>query len=143
LKPNNWILVGALAGALAVVLGAFAAHGLKDHLHDIPRTSTQAGAAASVITAAELLTIFETGARYQMYHAVALVLVGLVGSRSTSRALQIAGWAFLAGIVLFSGSLYALVLLGNPRLGMITPLGGVAFIVGWLALAAAARAKVA
>jgi uncharacterized membrane protein YgdD (TMEM256/DUF423 family) len=141
LKPKHWILLGAVAGALAVVMGAFATHGLKDRLHDIPRGSAQSAAAAgvpaSMITAAELLAIFETGARYQMYHALALVLVGLLAPRYPGRAVQIAGWAFLAGIGLFSGSLYVLVLLGNPRLGMVTPFGGLAFIVGWLALAVA------
>jgi uncharacterized membrane protein YgdD (TMEM256/DUF423 family) len=153
LKPKHWILAGGLAGGLAVALGAFAAHALKDRLHDISREPAQSAAASpatsaeiaagpsrsKTITAAELLAIFETGARYQMYHALVLVLVGLLAPRCPGRAVQIAGWAFLAGIVLFSGSLYALVLLGNPRLGMITPLGGAAFIVGWLALAAAAQ----
>jgi uncharacterized membrane protein YgdD (TMEM256/DUF423 family) len=150
-QSKHWILIGALAGGLAVVMGAFAAHSLKDRLHDIARhtaSSPSAAAAAerneppaaarsSVITAAELLAIFETGARYQMYHAIALVLVGLLANRTAGCAPQVAGWAFLTGIVLFSGSLYALVLLSNPRWGMVTPFGGVAFIVGWMALAVA------
>ena len=87
---------------------------------------------------ARALEVFETGARYHMYHAFALVLVGLVGMTASSGAMrgsQTAGWLFQGGIVLFSGSLYALALTGTKGLGAITPIGGLAFIVGWLWLA--------
>jgi uncharacterized membrane protein YgdD (TMEM256/DUF423 family) len=107
------IALGALNAAIAVAAGAFAAHGLRERLD------------------ARALEVFETGARYQMYHALAIVLAGVIASRGA----QTAGWIFQAGIVLFSGSLYALALTGTKGLGAVTPLGGVAFLAGWLWLA--------
>jgi|SRR5689334_11335676 len=112
---SPWIALGALNAAIAVAAGAFAAHGLRDRLE------------------ARALEIFETGARYQMYHAIALVLVGLLAGGM--RGAHTAGWLFQAGIVLFSGSLYALALTGARGLGAVTPLGGVAFLAGWMWLA--------
>jgi uncharacterized membrane protein YgdD (TMEM256/DUF423 family) len=103
-----------------VAAGAFAAHALRDRL------------------SADLLDVFQTGATYQMYHALALVGVGILLSRfsvSGSAWLAAAGWLFVAGTLLFSGSLYALALSGTRWLGAITPIGGVAFLLGWLALA--------
>lgn len=108
------MVAGAVAAALAVMAGAFGAHALAGRL-----------------TPARLQT-FETAVRYQMYHALALLVVGLVAARLEAWPLTAAGWAFLAGILLFSGSLYVLVLTDTPWLGAITPLGGVAFIAGWL-----------
>ncbi len=116
---SGWIAIGALNAALAVAAGAFAAHGLRDRLD------------------ARALEVFETGARYHMYHALALIAAGVVAS-SAVRGAQIAGWIFQVGIVLFSGSLYALALTGAKGLGAITPLGGLAFLAGWLWLAWAA-----
>jgi uncharacterized membrane protein YgdD (TMEM256/DUF423 family) len=114
-----WLRLGAILGGLAVAGGAFAAHGLE-------KTLDERG-----------LALLETAARYQMYHALALVAVGLLATRgATSKALGVAGWAFFAGILLFSGSLYALALSGVRWLGAITPIGGVSFLVGWAALAA-------
>ncbi|HWO26023.1 MAG TPA: DUF423 domain-containing protein [Kofleriaceae bacterium] len=108
------VALGALNAALAVAAGAFAAHGLRERL--TPRA----------------LEIFETGARYHMYHALAMVLAGvLVATRGASTA----GWLFQAGIVLFSGSLYVLAVTDVKVLGAITPLGGVLFLAGWLWLA--------
>jgi uncharacterized membrane protein YgdD (TMEM256/DUF423 family) len=112
-----WTGIGAALAALGVMLGAFGAHALKAR---IP---------------AEMLAIFETGNRYHMYHALGLILVGLVASRSPSTPTNIAGGALTAGILLFSGSLYALSISGVRWLGAITPLGGLAFILGWSALA--------
>lgn len=111
MSPEFWTRVGAVAMLLAVALGAFAAHGLK------PRLSP------------EMMTVFETGVRYHVYHALALL--ALAALRGPDRA----GWCFLAGIVLFSGSLYLLALTGERRLGMITPVGGLLFLAGWLVLA--------
>lgn len=117
----NWMIVaGALNGALAVMAGAFGAHGLKAKLTP------------------ELLATWGTGAEYHMYHALALVLVGVVAGAAPTGMTNGAGIAMLAGIVLFSGSLYVLALTGVKMLGAITPFGGVAFIVGWLLLAYAA-----
>jgi uncharacterized membrane protein YgdD (TMEM256/DUF423 family) len=105
-----WLGIAAVNGALAVAAGAFAAHGLRAHL------------------APDMLAVWETGARYHMYHALAMGLAALAGSR----------WSpllFLAGIVLFSGSLYGLALSGPGWLGPVTPLGGALLIAGWVCLA--------
>jgi uncharacterized membrane protein YgdD (TMEM256/DUF423 family) len=113
--------------ALAVVLGAFGAHALK-----------------AVLTP-EMLTIWETGNRYHVYHALGLFVVAFVGlwAQATGKTppapLSIAGWLFVAGLFLFSGSLYTLAYTGIRWLGAITPLGGVSWIAGWLALAWASR----
>lgn len=117
---RTFIFVGALMGFLGVGLGAFGAHGLKTRVSP------------------DMLAVFETGVRYQMYHALALLVVGLLMSRMEGRAMLVAGWSFIAGILIFSGSLYALALTGVTILGAITPIGGVAFLAGWIALAIAA-----
>lgn len=112
--------LGALSAGLAVALGAFAAHGLRSRI------------------SAEALTTFETGARYHMYHALALLGVAWALGRWSGPWAGAAGWLFVAGTILFSGSLYLLAVTGVRALGAITPLGGLAFILGWLALAWAA-----
>jgi len=117
---RTFLLVGALAGFVGVALGAFGAHGLRGRLSP------------------EMLAVFETGVRYQMYHALAILVVSAMAARFGGRLIAAAGWCFTAGIVLFSGSLYALSLTGVTVLGAITPLGGVAFLAGWALLAVAA-----
>jgi uncharacterized membrane protein YgdD (TMEM256/DUF423 family) len=116
--------LGALNAFLAVAAGAFGAHGLKSRVTP------------------DMLAVFETGARYHMYHSLALFAVAWLVSRdggaAGARFAAFGGWAFLAGIVLFSGSLYALALTGTRGLGAITPLGGLAFLVGWILVAIAA-----
>ena len=115
-----FVTIGALSGFIAVAAGAFGAHALRDRLSP------------------EMLTVFQTGTTYQMYHALALVGVAILLGRFSvngSPFLTAAGWLFIAGTLLFSGSLYALSLTGVTWLGAITPLGGVAFLLGWLALA--------
>lgn len=117
-----FFVLGSISGGLAVAIGAFGAHGLKDRITP------------------ELLQTFETGVRYHMYHALALVAVAYAVSRwqASSGLSNAAGWLFVAGTVLFSGSLYLLALTGVKWLGAITPLGGVAFIAGWVCLVLAA-----
>lgn len=117
---SGWLATGACAAALAVGLGAFAAHGLKQRV------------------APELLSVFETGARYHMYHALALVALGVASERIGRPWRTLAGWLFSIGIVLFSFSLYLMALTGARWLGAITPLGGTSFIAGWVALAGGA-----
>jgi uncharacterized membrane protein YgdD (TMEM256/DUF423 family) len=112
--------IGAISAGLVVVLGAFAAHGLR------ARLSTEA------------LQTFETGARYHMYHALALLVVAWAAARWPGTAVTAAGWLFIAGTLLFSGSLYLVAVAGVRALGAITPIGGLAFVLGWLALAWAA-----
>jgi uncharacterized membrane protein YgdD (TMEM256/DUF423 family) len=117
---RTFLLVGALAGFIGVAFGAFGAHALRSRLSP------------------EMLAVFETGVRYQMYHAFAVLVVALAAVRLDGWLVRGAGWAFAAGIVLFSGSLYALALTGVTILGAITPIGGLAFLVGWALLIAAA-----
>jgi uncharacterized membrane protein YgdD (TMEM256/DUF423 family) len=112
-----FFLLGSLSALIAVAAGAFGAHTLRDN---IP---------------ADLLATFETGVRYQMYHALALLAVAWAVTRWTNSLTTLAGWLFVAGTLIFSGSLYTLSLTGARWLGAITPLGGVAFIGGWLCLA--------
>ncbi len=114
------VIVGALSGFVSVAAGAFGAHALKARLP------------------ADLLAVFDTGARYQLAHALAIVAAAWAVSRWPGSGAALAGWLFVAGTILFSGSLYALALTGVRALGAITPIGGVAFLAGWLALAWAA-----
>jgi uncharacterized membrane protein YgdD (TMEM256/DUF423 family) len=109
--------LGAVSALLAVALGAFGAHGLRARLSP------------------DMLAAFEVGVRYHMYHALALLAVGWAAGRWPGGAVHAAGWLFVAGTVVFSGSLYLLALTGQRWLGAITPLGGAAFIAGWATLA--------
>ncbi|MFY0579692.1 DUF423 domain-containing protein [Cystobacter fuscus] len=115
-----WLILGAASAFLSVAAGAFGAHALRTRLPP------------------DMQTIFETGARYHMYHSLGLIAVGLLAHLRPSPLLNGAGWALVVGIVLFSGSLYALALSGVRVLGAITPLGGVGFLVGWVLFALAA-----
>jgi len=131
-----WLPIGAILGGLAVATGAFAAHGLDKMFADKYRDAPPKMVAGREVPASwKYLQDFKTGAEYQMYHALALVAVGLVARSGRRRALDVAGWSFLFGIVLFSGSLYVLTLTGETRWGMVTPFGGLLFLVGWAALA--------
>lgn len=118
------LLIAALAGAVAVMLGAFGAHVLRAQL------------------SAPMFDVFQTGVTYQFYHVLALLGVGLLQQARDRRALRVSGGLFLVGMLLFSGSLYVLALTGQHFLGIITPFGGVAMIAGWLALAWAVFSKV-
>jgi uncharacterized membrane protein YgdD (TMEM256/DUF423 family) len=128
-----WLLLGALLGCLAVALGAFGAHGLETALE----SQRQMASGLSEAEIAKKLANWETAARYQMYHALALVGVGLLASRRCGRAINLAGVAFTLGTLIFSGCLYALVLTGHKWLGAVVPLGGAFLIVGWICLAVA------
>ena len=115
-----FVVLGAVSGFIAVGAGAFGAHGLRARL------------------APDLLAVFETAARYQMYHALALVATAWVVHRWPGALAEWAGWLFLAGSVVFSGTLYGLALSGLRWLGAVTPLGGLCFLAGWICLAIAA-----
>jgi uncharacterized membrane protein YgdD (TMEM256/DUF423 family) len=115
--------LGALSALLGIAAGAFGAHGLRGTL------------------SSEALAVFETAVRYQMYHALALFAVAWATTRWQGALPNWAGWLFVVGSLLFSGSLYALALTGMRWLGAITPLGGLAFLVGWLCLACAAARR--
>ena len=112
-----FLIAGAVSAFIAVAAGAFGAHGLRSHL------------------SAEMLSTFEVGARYQMYHALALVAVAWAQTKWPGSVTLTAGWLFIIGTVLFSGSLYLLSLTGVRWPGAITPVGGLAFLAGWLCLA--------
>jgi uncharacterized membrane protein YgdD (TMEM256/DUF423 family) len=115
-----WLVLGALSGLLTVALGAFGAHGLEGRLGP------------------QAMDWWDKAVAYQGLHALALLVSGLLGLHTRQRALTIAGWAYSAGTLLFSGSLYLLALTGERWLGAVTPFGGTAFLVGWGALATAA-----
>lgn len=135
MASSRWLLVGAIFGGLAVALGAFAAHGLDKIFVEKYAGQTRVVAGETVPLARKFLNDFKTGAEYQMFHSLALLAVGLMASRRQSRRVAIAGAAFTVGILLFSGSLYILTLTGVTKWGMVTPFGGVAFLIGWLVLA--------
>lgn len=117
-------ICAGIAGFMGVALGAFATHGLKTRL------------------APDMLAVFETAARYQMYHVFALCAAAWACARWQHRIFAVAGWMFVTGILIFSGSLYVLALTGVKWLGALTPFGGIAFLTGWLCLAVGAiRAK--
>ncbi|HET6425326.1 MAG TPA: DUF423 domain-containing protein [Planctomycetaceae bacterium] len=137
--PGVWMMVGAILAGLAVACGAFAAHGLDTQFVKQYEGKTRVVAGREIPLAEKFLRDFRTGAEYQMYHGLALIALGLLCQSRPSRAANVAGWCFLAGIILFSGSLYILTLTGVTKWGMITPIGGVFFLVGWAAFAIAAR----
>lgn len=114
-----WLVSGAISGFVAVAAGAFAAHGLRD------------------VLTVEMRVVFETAVRYQMYHALALLAAGILAGRTPSRTADAAGWFLAVGTLLFSGSLYVLALTGVRAFALITPVGGLALLAGWAALAAA------
>lgn len=119
---KKFVTTGALLGAIAVALGAFGAHGLKK------------------IVEPETVQVFQTGVQYQMYHALALLITGLLYERSSQKLTRLAGNFFVAGVILFSGSLYLLTagraidVAALDKVGIITPVGGICFIAGWLFL---------
>jgi uncharacterized membrane protein YgdD (TMEM256/DUF423 family) len=114
--PALFGAVGAVSGLMGVAAGAFAAHALRG------------------VLAPEFLQAFETGARYQLFHALALVVVSLLLERSSSGPLRAAGWLFTAGQIFFGGSLYALALSGSRVWGAVTPVGGLCYMAAWIAL---------
>lgn len=115
---RTFLLIGSVYGFLGVALGAFGAHALKSRLSP------------------DMLAVFETGVRYQMYHAFAILIVAAaIGHLGSIRLLNVAGWSFTVGILLFSGSLYALSLSEIRALGAVTPFGGLLFLLGWICLA--------
>jgi len=118
---KNFLLIAAILGFLGVAFGAFGAHGLRNRLSP------------------DMLSVFEIGVRYQMYHACALLAVGWAYTRWPGAVLRASGWLFVVGTALFSGSLYALSMSGVRWLGAITPIGGCALLAGWLCLAWAVR----
>jgi len=115
---NGFLSLGALFGLLAVIIGAFGAHGLENTLSE------------------HALARYHTGVEYQFYHVMALLILGVISSSlsTTPKLVKLSGISFVAGILLFSGSLYLYALTGLTTFGMITPIGGLAFISGWISL---------
>lgn len=114
---KQWTMIGAIAGFFGVALGAFGAHALKEHLSERAQA------------------IYQTAVQYQMIHALALIGLGVWAAQNPSLDTQIAGWGFTVGILVFSGSLFALAITDLRFLGAITPLGGISFLVGWIGFA--------
>ncbi len=110
-----FLIIGSVFGALSVMIGAFGAHALK-----------------SVLMANQRIDTFDTAVKYQFYHTFAIIVVALLTQKSTNKWLELAGWSFTVGIIIFSGSLYALSITNIGKLGAITPIGGVFMIAGWL-----------
>ena len=123
MNNRNILLSGAVFMALGVLFGAFGAHALKKTLSP------------------EMLVVYKTGVEYQFYHALGLLLIGLIGFRIESKWLRWSGILMIFGILVFSGSLYALSISGIKILGAITPIGGLAFVAGWICLAIALLKK--
>jgi len=113
---RNILLSGAIFMALGVLLGAFGAHALKNSLSP------------------EMLAVYKTGVEYQFYHALGLLLIGLIGFRLNSKWIQVSAILLIVGIILFSGSLYILSISGIKIIGAITPIGGISFVSGWICL---------
>ena len=135
MSSTFWLRVGAIWGFLAVAIGAFGAHGLKEQFKSV-------GDHFGSLVTERPEGIFQTGSHYHAYCALAILLVGVIaGTGRTGAGLQVAGWSFLAGSLIFSGSLYVLAASGIKQLGMITPIGGVLILVGWAALALAVGSK--
>jgi uncharacterized membrane protein YgdD (TMEM256/DUF423 family) len=115
---KKFIIIGAISSMLSVVVGAFSAHALKTTLEATQRLET-----------------FETAVKYQFYHSLGLILLGLLMLQFQHKTFTVSGYGFIIGIIVFSGSLYALSITGYTILGAITPMGGLAFIIGWGAFA--------
>ena len=116
IKRLNFFVIGAISGCLVVILGAFGAHGLKDVLDEYGKS------------------IYNKAVLYQMFHTIGILILGLIEKILPASQLSFAGWAFLVGIILFSGSLYIFSVTGIKWFGMITPIGGLFFILGWIIL---------
>ena len=112
----NYFVIGAVSGCFVILFGAFGAHGLKDVLDEYANS------------------IYEKAVLYQMFHTIGILLLGILGKIMPEINLHLAGWGFLLGIILFSGSLYILAITGVKWLGMITPFGGIFFLSGWIIL---------
>ena len=109
----NYLMIGAISGCFVVILGAFGVHSLKDILDDYGKS------------------IYNKAVLYHMFHSIAILILGLINKIQPEIQLSMAGWSFVFGIILFSGSLYILAITGIKSLGMITPIGGILFIIGW------------
>jgi uncharacterized membrane protein YgdD (TMEM256/DUF423 family) len=134
MNANFWLRTGAIWGFLAIAMGSFGAHGLRDRFESL-------GSVPGGLTTERLQANFQTATQYQMYCALALLAVGLMAQAGRgATTLDAAGWLFLAGSLVFSGSLYVLSITGDKWYGRITPIGGVAMLAGWIALAIAAGA---
>jgi uncharacterized membrane protein YgdD (TMEM256/DUF423 family) len=132
MSATFWLRTGAIWGFLAVTMGSFGAHGLRGRFESL-------GSIPGGLTTERLQANFQTATQYQMYCALAILALGLMAQAGRSgMALDAAGWLFLAGSLVFSGSLYILCITGEKWLGMITPIGGVAMLAGWIALTIAA-----
>lgn len=139
--PRQWIMAGAILAALAVVLGAFGAHGLEPRLKAVYGNQEKSIAGHTVPATYKYLQDFKTGADYHMYHALGLLALGIASAQRNEvrESQRVAAWCFVMGIILFSGSLYVLALTGLKWLGAIAPLGGSLMIIGWVSFAIGMR----
>lgn len=136
---KSWAMIGGVLAGIGVILGAYAAHGLGEHLAGIYGEETREVAGQVIPAAQKYLTDFRTGVSYQMYHSLGLIAVGVLSFIRPAKSLQFAAWFFVLGILLFSGALYVIALKGphwlGVRWGLVAPFGGVSYIIGWFAFA--------
>ena len=144
-RLSGWVSIGSALAGFAVMTGAIAAHGIESHLADSYQGQTRNTVGIEIPAAQKYLADFKTGSRYQMSHALAIIVVGVLATRRRSKLLVVAGWAFLIGICLFSGSLYVLALMAHGfsdgtrhAIGLTAATGGTSFIIGWICLTIAA-----
>ncbi|MCA9073795.1 MAG: DUF423 domain-containing protein [Planctomycetaceae bacterium] len=144
-RLSSWVALGAALAGVAVMMGAIAAHGIESHLAKSYEGQTRKTVGMEIPAAQKYLADFKTASRYQMSHALGMIVVGLLATRRRSKLLTVAGWAFLVGISLFSGSLYVLSLMAHGfsdgtrhAIGLTAATGGTSFIIGWGCLAIAA-----
>lgn len=138
MKPHQWMAFGAILAALSVVSGTFGAHGLKKALMGTGRFDRDVVVDEKLTPEQALdraVENYKTATQYQMYHSLGLLAVGAAAMAGRSRWFDVAGWFFVLGIFFFCGALYALVITGISKFGAVAPIGGGAFIAGWVALA--------
>ena len=138
MKPQQWMAFGAILAGLSVVSGTFGAHGLKETLMETGRFDRNVVVDEKLTPEQALeraVENYKTAAQYQMYHSLGLLAVGAAALHRRSKWLDVAGWCFVLGVFFFCGALYLLVITGISKFGAVAPVGGVAFIFGWLALA--------
>ena len=134
-SESRWITTGAALVCLAIGLGAWAAHGLEKTIAPVYAGQVKVAAGQQIPAVAKYVGDFKTAADYQLSQGLGLILLGLLGRQRTNWALWAAGWCLFLGTLIFSGSLYALVLTGVTKLGAITPIGGLLLIIGWALVA--------
>jgi uncharacterized membrane protein YgdD (TMEM256/DUF423 family) len=137
---RSWLIIGCIMACLAVVIGAFGAHGIEGYLKELYKSAEPKNIAGLEVPASyKYMEVYNTGVDYHMFHALGLIALGLIAQGKRKKSDLIAAWSFVLGIVLFCGPLYVLALTGKGWLGAVAPLGGTLMIVAWIALACSCK----